>query len=57
MIRKGIGYLLILISFVVLLTNRVYLEPNEMQHIPYWIISVCALIGGFHIPGDHKTDT
>lgn len=55
--RKVIGYILILISFAVLLINRVYLEPNEMQNIPSWILVVCALLGGYLISDNRKSDT
>lgn len=56
MIKKVIAVILILICCAGLLINRVYLEPNEMQHIPYWILIVFALLGGYLFPEYRKSD-
>lgn len=47
MIRKFIGIILILLSCAILGINRVYLEPNGLKVIPYWILVVCAFLGGY----------
>ncbi len=53
MIRNIIGIILILISCAILVINKVYLEPNGLKVIPYWIFVVCACLGGY-IP-DYKS--
>ncbi|PAD66626.1 hypothetical protein CHH83_23110 [Bacillus sp. 7586-K] len=47
MLKNIIGTILILISFVVSGINWLYLEPRGMDVIPYWILVVSALSGGF----------
>lgn len=47
MMRNIIGTILILISFAVSGINWLYLEPRGMEVIPYWILFVSALGGGF----------
>lgn len=47
MIRNIIGIILILISCAILVINQAYLEPNGLKVIPYWILVVCAVLGGF----------
>ncbi|AWM19159.1 hypothetical protein MOB40_11390 [Bacillus inaquosorum] len=47
MIKNIIGTTLILISFVVFGINWLYLEPRGLEEIPYWIVFVGALCGGF----------
>lgn len=46
-IRNIIGIILILISCAILVINQAYLEPNGLNVIPYWILVVCAVLGGF----------
>ncbi|YCA42039.1 hypothetical protein M1E11_14570 [Bacillus sp. JZ8] len=47
MIKNVIGTTLILIGLVISLLNWSYLEPRGREVIPYWILIVCALCGGF----------
>ncbi|MEK4267194.1 hypothetical protein [Bacillus sp. FSL W8-0940] len=47
MIKNIIGTALILISFIVFGINWLYLETRGLEEIPYWIVFVGALCGGF----------